>query len=180
MHVHGTQPFTTTTYASVQGHPECFRVFFFRATAWNSDQTDSTEKWWNSQRTLQELCKPKDCTNSTRKQLFFVAHFHTVSCSHVQMLFPLLRPWREAKRNFKNDVFLDCCGFVAGTLRNTSASISADTARYHFLAQSYFMGQDFGSHPGSCYGVEPNASIQKNTRTPAANTTTKSKTQIAV
>ena len=38
---------------------------------------------------------------------------------------------------------LDMCGFVARTTHSTSASITVDAVRYHFLTQSNFASQSF-------------------------------------
>ena len=58
------------------------------------------------------------------------------------------RPWREAKTQSKEkDNVLKICGFVARTVRRTSASVTADAARCHFLTHSYFMMHEFGLHP---------------------------------
>ena len=124
-----SQPFAITLMQLYRVNPVLPSVFFgVHCVEWRPrlTQMNCFENFRESCRS----CVKTELARTPHGNKTFCAHFHTVSLSHFQMLFCLLRPWREDETQFLE-----------------RASISADTARCHFLAQFFFMFQIQGFRP---------------------------------
>ena len=124
-------------------------------------------KWWKdkhvkTERTrvwekLDELWDSQHGDNFFKYILstFTQYHFHMFRCFHF------VEDLERGQNARKNKIqFLNFCDFVARTFRSTSDSISADAARFHFLAQSYLMIQNWISSMASSFESWANVTLQ--------------------